>query len=234
VYLTRFYQKQLAMETNMPKIFAAWKPQLTPLLSRPASILVLCLLLFFVFGCSKKTVIPPDGGTAGVDAGSDINYPLAEGGFQEDTLPTDGRLDDTTRARLADAGAASLASEGQSDEYKRIHGRSSTNLLPVFFDFDQAGIRADMTEVLFRNAAYLNSVPGAVVVIEGNCDERGTNEYNLALGERRAINTMQYLINIGVAGHRLRTLSYGEEKPLFFGQDEESYSYNRRADFVIQ
>jgi len=198
--------------------------------------LLLCTLLFFGAGCSPKTVIPPDsvpGGSAGLDGGKDINYPLAEGGFSEDSLPIDGRLDDTTGAGMA-AGGGGLNADDQSDEYKKIHGRSSANLLPVYFDFDQAGIRGDMTEVLFRNAAYLNSIPGAMVVIEGNSDERGTNEYNLALGERRAINTMQYLINIGVDARRLRTVSYGEERPLFYGQDEQSYGLNRRADFVLQ
>jgi peptidoglycan-associated lipoprotein len=73
-----------------------------------------------------------------------------------------------------------------------------------------------------------------MVILEGNSDERGTNEYNLALGERRAINTRQYLINLGVAADRIRTLSYGEERPLFPGQDEDSYSMNRRVDFVVQ
>ena len=78
------------------------------------------------------------------------------------------------------------------------------------------------------------SVPSARITVEGNSDERGTNEYNLALAERRAINAQQYLINMGVDPLRLRTVSYGEEKPLFTGQDEESYSMNRRVDFVIQ
>lgn len=222
----------------MPKPFATALHRRTTVTSTLVCLLFAVLLLS-TFGCSKKTVIPPDSaggsGPGGIDTGIDINYPLAEGGFQEDTLPIEGTLDDTALARQQAAGGASGITGGeQSDEYKRVHGRSSSNLLPVFFDFDQAGIRADMTEVLFRNAAYLNSIPGALVVIEGNCDERGTSEYNLALGERRAINTMQYLINIGVAGHRLRTLSYGEEKPLLVGQDEESYSFNRRADFVQQ
>jgi peptidoglycan-associated lipoprotein len=73
-----------------------------------------------------------------------------------------------------------------------------------------------------------------MVIIEGNSDERGTNEYNMALGERRAINALQYLANIGIDSNRLRTLSYGEEKPLFMGQDEETYSLNRRVDFIVK
>lgn len=194
------------------------------------SVLIGSLLLFGA-GCGKKTVIPPDSGRspAEISGGKDIIYPLAEGGYDEDSLPLEGTLDDSNNG----AGMMSAADQ-QSDEYKRRHGRSSENLFPIYFDFDQAGVSPGMTEVLIRNAEYLNSIPGAMVVLEGNSDERGTNEYNLALGERRAINTRQYLINLGVAPDRMRTLSYGEERPLFLGQDEDSYSMNRRVDFVVQ
>ncbi len=121
----------------------------------------------------------------------------------------------------------------QSDAYKKVHGRSSGGLVPIYFAFDQAGIQSSMTETLIHNADYINNVPG-IVTLEGNSDERGTAEYNLALGERRAITTQQYLENLGVDPRRIRTLSYGEEKPLFLGQDEDSYSLNRRVDFRIQ
>jgi len=202
------------------------------------TISVLISSLFFLnTGCSKKTVIPPDG-QAGTDlsGGNNINYPRAEGIISEDTLPAEGSLDDTNLAggQGVNPADAMLAADQQSDEYKRIHGRCSANLSPVYFDFDQAGIRSDMVEVMIRNSDYLMSVPSARITVEGNSDERGTNEYNLALAERRAINAQQYLINMGVDPLRLRTVSYGEEKPLFTGQDEESYSMNRRVDFVIQ
>ncbi len=189
-------------------------------------------LLLFGAGCSKKTVMPPDTGGSDMSGGKDINYPKADGGYSEDSLPTEGSLDDQTSGQ----GGTSMMSDAdqQSDEYKRLHGRSSPNLSPVYFDFDQAGVRANMTEVLAANAEYLKSIPDSMVTIEGNSDERGTNEYNLALGERRAINTRQYMINLGIPGDRMRTLSYGEERPLFLGQDEDSYSLNRRADFIAQ
>lgn len=204
------------------------------------SVFVTSLLLFSA-GCSKKTVIPPDGGGTGISGtdmsgGTDINYPQAEGIYSEENLPSEGTLDDSTYAggQGENPADAMLAADQQSEEYKKVHGRSSANLSPVYFDFDQAGIRSDMVEIMIRNADYLLSVPGARVTVEGNCDERGTNEYNLALAERRAINAQQYLINMGVDPLRLRTVSYGEEKPLFNGQDEESYSLNRRVDFVAQ
>ena len=168
--------------------------------------------------------------------GKDINYPKANGGgYSENSLPTEGSLDDQKTAGQGGNGTSMMSdADQQSDEYKRIHGRCSDNLSPIYFDFDQAGVRPNMTEVLTANAEYLKSVPGTTVTIEGNSDERGTNEYNLALGERRAINSRQYLINLGIAADRMRTLSYGEERPLFLGQDEESYSMNRRVDFVAQ
>jgi peptidoglycan-associated lipoprotein len=194
------------------------------------SVLVGSFLLFGA-GCGKKTVIPPDTdrSSSEMSGGKDIHYPLAEGGYAEDSLPLEGSLDDSSNG----AGMMSDA-DRQSDEYKRLHGRSSENLFPIYFEFDQAGVSPGMTEVLMRNAEYLNSIPGAMVILEGNSDERGTNEYNLALGERRAINTRQYLINLGVAADRMRTLSYGEERPLFLGHDEDAYSMNRRVDFIVK
>ncbi len=198
-------------------------------------------LLVFGAGCGKKTVVPPSAevsGSTSIPGGTDISYPPAEGGYSEENLPSDGTLDDTNVNDTDTAGGnysqGAIAPEDQTEEYKQIHGRSSLGLFPIYFEFDQAGISEQMSDIMIGNAQYLNSIPGTVVVIEGNSDERGTNEYNLALGERRAINTREYLVNLGVDPHRIRTLSYGEEKPLFMGLDEDSYSRNRRADFVIK
>ncbi|HEB68714.1 MAG TPA: peptidoglycan-associated lipoprotein Pal [Desulfobulbus sp.] len=107
-------------------------------------------------------------------------------------------------------------------------------MLPIYFDFDQAGIRDDQTSRLERNAEYLKANPSRNLVIEGNSDERGTNEYNLALGERRALNAKNYLIELGIEEYRIRTLSFGEERPLFTGQTEFDWSQNRRDDFVLE
>ncbi len=196
-------------------------------------------ILFLAVGCGKKTVIPPDtitGAEGGISTGNTINYPVADGSYSEENMPAEGTLDDTFNEGQGGSSqnAAGFDIEQQSDEYKTQHGRSSQNLFPVYFDFDQAGVRNDMSEILVSNATYIASIPGAMVIIEGNSDDRGTNEYNLALGERRAINVQQFLTNMGIAPDQMRTLSYGEEKPLFHGQDEESYSKNRRVDFIIE
>lgn len=177
-------------------------------------------------GCSKKSVIPPESSSGA--GGSNTNFPASEGGYNENALPAEGTLDDASRKGGAGDDMA------QSDEYKRVHGRCSEGLSPIYFDFDQAGIRSDMEARMAQNGAFLQKNAGSSVVVEGNSDERGTNEYNLALGERRAQNAKQFLVGLGVSEGRIRTLSYGEEKPLFEGQDEDAYSQNRRADFVIE
>ncbi|MEW6428576.1 MAG: peptidoglycan-associated lipoprotein Pal [Thermodesulfobacteriota bacterium] len=118
-------------------------------------------------------------------------------------------------------------------KYKISEGRTSAPLLPVYFDFDRSTIRDDQQNRMVGNADYMKSNTSSVVRIEGNCDERGTNEYNMALGERRAMATMKYMVNLGIDASRLKTISYGEERPINMGHDEMSWSQNRRADFVI-
>ena len=112
-------------------------------------------------------------------------------------------------------------------------GRTSAPLLPIYFDFDTSNIRQDQRSRLEENAAFLKQNKAAKVRIEGNCDERGTNEYNMALGERRSINAKRYLVNLGIPSIRIHTISYGEEKPLLHGHDEYSWAQNRRDDFAV-
>jgi peptidoglycan-associated lipoprotein len=86
---------------------------------------------------------------------------------------------------------------------------------------------------LKANSAFLKKFPNIKIQIEGHCDERGTNEYNLALGERRANSTKKYLLSLGVSENRMSTISYGEEKPMDSAHNEEAWAKNRRAHFVI-
>ena len=103
----------------------------------------------------------------------------------------------------------------------------------IYFDYDRYDITPKAAGVLDTKAAYLKANPGLRVLIEGNCDERGSNEYNLALGERRAHSAKKYLANAGVAAGRLDTVSYGEERPTDPGHDEAAWAKNRRDHFVI-
>ena len=104
----------------------------------------------------------------------------------------------------------------------------------VFFDFDKSVLREDAKASLNRNLSWLKSNAGVKVVVEGHCDERGTNEYNLALGERRAKAAQEYLVAAGIAADRVKTISYGEERPFVLGHDESAWRYNRRGHFAVQ
>lgn len=114
-----------------------------------------------------------------------------------------------------------------------MEGRTSGPMLPVYFDFDSAAIQGDQIGRIEGNGDFIKANSSIKVRIEGNCDSRGTNEYNLALGERRAQNAKKYLVNLGVDPTRLFTVSWGEEKLLLYGHDELSWAQNRRDDFVI-
>lgn len=108
-------------------------------------------------------------------------------------------------------------------------------LKSIYFDFDRYEIRPDQRETLQDNAKHLTGeLARWRVVIEGHCDERGTNEYNMALGDRRANAARQYLIQLGVPAARIRTLSYGEERPSDAGHNETGWSKNRRAAFMVE
>jgi peptidoglycan-associated lipoprotein len=111
---------------------------------------------------------------------------------------------------------------------------ASSPLKEVYFDFDRSDLRADARDTLKSNWGWLKANPSAQVQIEGHCDERGTNEYNLALGAKRAQSVKDYLVTLGTAADRLSTISYGEEIPVCREQTEECWQKNRRARFVIQ
>jgi peptidoglycan-associated lipoprotein len=107
-------------------------------------------------------------------------------------------------------------------------------LKDVFFDYDNAGIRNDQKAALTENVSWLKGNTGAKILVEGHCDERGTAEYNLGLGERRAKAVKDYLIAAGIAADRVSTISYGKERPFVLGHDESAWKWNRRGHFTIQ
>jgi peptidoglycan-associated lipoprotein len=114
-----------------------------------------------------------------------------------------------------------------------LEGRTSAPMRPVYFDFDKSNIRKDQVSRLADNADYLKQNPNIRIRIEGNTDPRGTNEYNLALGERRALAAKKDLRKRGIPEANMTTVSYGEERILVHGSDEASWAQNRRDDFVI-
>lgn len=112
-------------------------------------------------------------------------------------------------------------------------GGAGSPLQVVYFDYDQYNIRDDARRALQSNSDWMQQNPSSTVQIEGHCDERGTIEYNLALGERRANAAKRYIVRLGVDAGRLSTISYGEERPANSGSNEAAWSENRRAEFVI-
>ena len=106
-------------------------------------------------------------------------------------------------------------------------------LKPVFFEYDSAELNGTAQAALNENATVLKRYPTWTITIEGHCDERGTAEYNLALGERRAVAARTYLVSLGISADRLRTVSYGKEFPFDPGHDDPAYEKNRRAHLVI-
>jgi peptidoglycan-associated lipoprotein len=104
----------------------------------------------------------------------------------------------------------------------------------IFFDFDRSAITSASQEQLKKNAEWMSANAGKGVMLEGHCDERGTSEYNMALGERRAQSAKESLLSLGVDQARLKTISYGEEKPFDSGHDEAAWAKNRRVHFVEQ
>ena len=134
--------------------------------------------------------------------------------------------------RLAAERAEQLKAEAMERDMMMAKNRFLSE--HVYFEFDNATLDYQAQELLKQKAMWLRDNPDANVVIEGHCDERGTNAYNLALGERRAESTKSFLVNLGISGARLTTISYGEEKPLDMGQNEEAWAKNRRAAFVLE
>jgi peptidoglycan-associated lipoprotein len=107
------------------------------------------------------------------------------------------------------------------------------NVKDAFFDFDKADIRADARDALSQTAQFLRSYPQVKVVIEGHCDERGSTEYNLALGDRRAASAKQYLASLGITADRMETVSYGKERPFCTASNEDCWQQNRRAHIIM-
>ncbi len=127
------------------------------------------------------------------------------------------------------------AEEEEAKQQERIvAAKSRFENEDVYFDFDSSALLPMAQAVLEKKAEWLRNNSGGSVVIEGHCDERGTGEYNLALGDRRAKSAEAFLVDLGISVSRLITLSYGEERPADSGNNEEAWAKNRRAHFIIE
>jgi peptidoglycan-associated lipoprotein len=142
----------------------------------------------------------------------------------------------STAQRRADSLAAAQGAAGREAGDRQRAQAELTNVLTqrVYFDFDRDQLRDDAVAVLDSKAAVLLANPAVTLVVTGHTDERGTSEYNLALGQRRAAQVKRYLVGKGVAGERLTTQSLGDSQPAATGSDEAAYQQNRRAEFQVR
>ena len=175
------------------------------------------VMLFAVFavaiGCSGCAKRP---GVAAASAPSPESRMDASGGVMQ----------------ASEQGARMSAGRGERPSLRDF--ASVSDLPDIHFAFDRADIQPDMGRVLEANAQWLKSHPDHLVLIEGHTDERGTNEYNLALGDRRAKSTMSYLVSHGVRASRITIISYGEDRPVCGEPREGCWSKNRRAHFAVK
>ena len=143
-----------------------------------------------------------------------------------------------------DAGDATGAAGSSASSNDSNSATSGSNMAPseelvqigdrVFFDYDSSKLSADARATLSAQAAFLSANPAVTITVEGHCDERGTREYNLALGDRRATAARDYLVAQGIDAARIKTISYGKERPSFIGSNPYAYSKNRRAVSIIR
>ncbi len=178
------------------------------------ALLFMILGVVFATSCAKKT-IKSEPGIATTEEGAGTQV-VGEGNVLEEQRLEEERVREEAKARRVRA---------ERKEFLNDH---------IYFDYDKSNLDATAKGNLKSKASWLVAHPNVTVVIEGHCDERGTNEYNMALGDRRAQSARNYLVDLGIKRHRLTTISYGEEKPLAMGSDERSWANNRRDQFVIE
>jgi peptidoglycan-associated lipoprotein len=147
------------------------------------------------------------------------------------TTPPPSQDTPVAQSDMSQQGEAKAADSGSKTAETVPSHEAMAGMENIYFDFDQFTLSSDARKVLGANAKYLKANGGVKVVIEGHCDERGSDEYNLALGESRALAAKEYLISLGVSAKRLSVISYGEEKPAVKGSTEAAWAKNRRAEF---
>ncbi len=181
--------------------------------------MIVCLTVAVaLFGCSRKVVTTeetlsqaPEGQASSPGSGEGAGW------REEDIAGTSDQALDSAEEFTTDDGV--------------LMNRERFINADIFFEFDSSTLSAEAESILRAKAEWMRRNPSLTIVIEGHCDNRGTTEYNLALGERRAESVKGFLIDLGIADTRIRTISYGEERPLARGDNEDAWAKNRRAHF---
>ncbi|HEY8368923.1 MAG TPA: peptidoglycan-associated lipoprotein Pal [Thermodesulfobacteriota bacterium] len=204
----------------------------------PASGAVVLVALLAVTGCARRTQtttspeLAPTPTAAATPAPEATPAPVVSAPTpapvpSTPVAPAPVQAPEPTPAPVAEAPAPAAPAPAAVETERR------TRLETVYFDFDKSDLRPDARATLEANAEWLRRNPNVRVQIEGHADERGSVQYNLALGERRAESAKRYLESLGISGSRLSTISYGEERPVDPGHGEEAWAKNRRAEFVV-
>ena len=182
-------------------------------------LILLTASVFLLWGCPKKTEL--------------TSAPEAQPEIRKEAAPAEDAAKAAEARKAAEAAAAKAAEEARAAaEARERAATASSGLQPVYFDFDKSFIRDDAKAVMKANAEWLKANPKVKIRIEGNCDERGTKEYNQALGQRRASSAKKYLTDLGVSAKRISLISYGKEKLVCTESGEACLQKNRRDDFV--
>ncbi|MFN3406592.1 MAG: OmpA family protein [Caldimicrobium sp.] len=189
-----------------------------------AKFIVILSFILLLLGCAKKEVPPL------IDKPKEV-IPQIEKKREEITPKKEESKD---LAQILGEEKKGIESTKEDRELWKLYGRSTPPLYAIFFDFDDFNIRADMWDRIRANVKFLLERPNVVVELQGNCDERGTNEYNFALGMKRALAIKNVLVKLGIDENRIHVISFGEEKPLCKESDESCWAINRRVDFVIK
>ncbi len=184
---------------------------------------VFAVMMLFAFGCAKKQAVKSTETAAGPSAAAPGAGAPESGGIVTETLKPEAPAPPAAGPQVAAAEAGAAVTQEKPSPFQDIQ-----------FDFDKSAVRADAKPILSAVADYMKKNRGAKLLIEGHCDDRGTSEYNMALGDRRAESTRAYLASLGVPASALSTVSFGKEKPLDPGHNEDAWAKNRRAHFVLK
>lgn len=191
------------------------------------TIITVCIALFFVSGCAKKAAVR-----------SEEAPPQESAATVKPAAPDKGAVSDEDSRRRAEqekaaAKAQKEAAAREQDSRGAVSVKESYILADVYFAYDKFNLTDEARTIIKKNVDWLNKNKDAKVTVEGHCDERGTAEYNLALGERRANAAAKYMSDMGIDGKRISTISYGFERPIDPGHDEAAWTKNRRAHFSV-
>lgn len=184
--------------------------------------------LVFTASCAKKTVKSDIAATA---------QPTEDEAVIQARLAAEQAKQEEMDSEVEMARLKALEEQRLQEEAAEREKMAAKNMFvneDIYFDFDSSALLSRAQDILERKAEWLRGNPYISAVIEGHCDERGTTEYNLSLGDKRAGSVKTFLIDLGISPSRLTTISYGEERPTDMGHNEEAWGKNRRAHFVIE